>query len=103
MPTWCAAIAAVPIPAAIIAVDMKPTRISTCSTKTEYPTLMICTSVCAEALTRVLTIYGMLTKLSFGNSEQTLMTHATTVPNTVAIAAPWIPSAGNPRWPLISR
>ena len=64
---------------------------------------MICTSVCAEALTRVLTIYGMLTKLSFGNSEQTLMTHATTVPNTVAIAAPWIPSAGNPRWPLISR
>ena len=45
----------------------------------------------------------MLINPSFGQTETMLITHATTVPNTVAMAAQVIPSAGNPKWPLISR
>ena len=50
-----------------------------------------------------LMIKGMLTKLSRFITERMLMRQAMTVPNTVARAAPVIPSLGKPRFPWISR
>ena len=76
---------------------MNPTRINTCSINTEKPSLNILTSGSNAGLIFSLIIYGILTKLSFLNNEQILIRHAITVPKTVAIAAPLIPSAGNPK------
>ena len=49
------------------------------------------------------TMVRMFTKLSLRSREAMLITQATTVPNTVAMAAPLIPRAGKPKWPPINR
>ena len=67
----------------------------------EILVMTICFCIVAAVIISALTVGFADQIIEFcGSSEDT---HATTVPNTVAMAAPVIPSAGNPKWPLISR
>ena len=103
IPTWCAAIAAVPMSAAITAVDIKPIRIRICSTNVLLESFKIIFTDSNRFHSPSFIIYGILRKESFRNSDITLIVHPTTVPSTVASAAPRIPSLGKPRWPPIKR
>ena len=92
-----AAIAAVPMSAAITAVDIKPIRIRICSTNVLLESFKIIFTDSNRFHSPSFIIYGILRKESFRNSDITLIVHPTTVPSTVASAAPRIPSLGKPR------
>ena len=103
IPTWWAAKASVPSFATMMETVRKPIRMKICSTNTLEATLNMFFAGSRVTRTFSLMIKGMLTKLSRFITERMLMRQAMTVPNTVARAAPVIPSLGKPRFPWISR
>lgn len=103
IPTWWAAKASVPSFATMMETVRKPIRMKICSTNTLEATLNMFFAGSRVIRTFSLMIKGMLTKLSRFITERMLMRQAMTVPNTVARAAPVIPSLGKPRFPWISR
>lgn len=76
---------------------MKPIRISTCSTNVLTARRQITPTESSRFHSFSFKINGRLRKESFRNRERILIAHAITVPNTVAIAAPRMPSAGKPQ------
>ena len=89
--------------AAITATERKPTRIKSCSASTLAPSFTMLFATVRVGRSRSFQIYTRLIKLPFRQAATMLITQPTALPITVAMAAPFTPSSGKPKFPPIKR